>query len=360
MKCIILATLVVLSTTVLGSQSEAKRPRKAYSSQFSTKHSSSIPDNSITLPRDPTFEADVSSAEKLFKQVLSSNIVFRVLDEVASLEKQMNNLGDRLINALDKNPSKQPSLLDLSSLNISKVIRGIVSSGLIELTLTGLLINDTNRDFVAEDLGRKFVEKTWITMLISDASQGGTLTWDYLYRVVTETQNKANTSDVIRNSNPRENDKGPTLSARSDITETNGLALEFFRHFSLQLVALQLTADGALNFATALNNSGITAPLCVKLLDSTSLVTIVSHLSSQVYHLGVLHQYDIGTFHTNVRDLGMIADFFQVALTHEVYEPQLRKLFYYWHTHGVYKGIQEGLYGPHPQEDDPGTNVIGL
>lgn len=361
MRSIILALTVALSTAVRCGRSvvEQDLPGNVHGSLFTSNHSAGTLDDSPRLHQDPTIETDVSSAEKLFKQVFSSNIVFRVLDEVASLDVEMSNLGNRIIRILDNDPSKPPSLLDMSNLNISKIIQGVITSGLIELTLSGLLINDTNRDILAADLGRIFVEKTWISMWISDASQGGTLTWDYLYRVVTETKNKANSSETITNSNPREYEKDLTVKARSDSSETEGLASKFFRHFSLQLVALQVTADGALNFAVALNNSAIVAPLCVKLFGSQSLATIISHLSSQVYHLGVLYQYDIGTFHNNVRDLGVIADFFQVSLTHKVYEPQLRKLFYYWYTHGVYKGIQEGLYGPHPGDDHSEKNVMG-
>lgn len=286
----------------------------------------------------------VATLEGIINSVANSGIIFDLLDEIASSDTQMDNLANAVISILGGNLSALTSRLGglNISLNISTIWQTVQSSGIIPSTADGLLLNETNRDFLASRVGNILVTQTWISQLLIDLGHEAKLSFDNIAKLIKTVKSKANGTQVITNSDP--NSKSVFIGKRSDY---QGSAQAFINNLVGQVVGSNILSQTAGDFLVALNRTGVVAPLALKLLDEPSLATIITTVSPKIYNSGELSKIDLNGPYEKLKKESLLSDGLQWVLVQPTYSPPLGLLLKYLDKNGYYQQIQDSLFGPH-------------
>lgn len=303
-------------------------------------------DNFINRDADLSKRDSVSTLEGVINSVVNSGIITDVIDEIAGSETQMDNLANATIAILGGNSSALTSLLNgyNISLNVSALTQSVNESGIVPSTAKALLMNETNREFVAKKVGTLLVTQVWISQLLIDLGHNGKLTFDHIAHLIKTVTSKANGTTVITNSDP--NSKAVVFGKRAD-DDNSGSAQAFFNNLVGQVVGSNIVSQSANDFLVALNRTGVVAPLTMKLMDLPSVITLVRTLSPKIYASGVLDKYDLDGGYTKLKKENVLSDGLQWILTQPKYSPPLGLLLKYLDQNGYYQQIQNNLYGPH-------------
>lgn len=286
----------------------------------------------------------VDTLEGVINSVVNSGIIFDLLQEIASSETQMDNLANVAISALGGNfTALSSSIGGLNiTLNFTSIWKTILGTGLIPSTFDGLLLNDTNRDFLATKIGEILVTQTWVNQLLIDLGHHAELSFDNIATLIKTIKSKANGTRVIHNSDPRS--EGTFIGKRSDY---QGSAQAFASNLVGQVVGSSFLSLTASDLLVALNRTGVVAPIVLKLFADPAVVTLIRTLAPKIYDSGALNKIPLNDIYVKAKKQNLLSDAIQWVFTVPVYSPALGLILKYLDMNGYYQQVQDSLYGPH-------------
>ncbi|ODV81394.1 uncharacterized protein CANTADRAFT_45936 [Suhomyces tanzawaensis NRRL Y-17324] len=288
------------------------------------------------------------SIEAILTAVSKSGLISNTIDEVAGSPALMNTISQTLINvingtnisALENGESNLP-------VNVTQLLDSLDRSGLVHSTLNLLLVNETNRHDLAVWSGKLLCAQPSVAKILVDLGNGQKLTWKYLHDVIVNTKAKV------------PNTVGPTLKSQvvfggdelvkragNSSNQYAGSAAAFLNNIIGTVVQSQIFTSTIDNTFVALNNSGVIAPITLEVLNNPNLGVIASNIAPAVYDSGVLDKIDLNKYYSLAKKKKILADGVQVMLTNPTYSPYLALFFKQMDDSGVYKQVQENLFGP--------------
>lgn len=278
---------------------------------------------------------DESTIESL---LLYANKTSLVTDAAESFLKNSTNvvlLSQVIVNALNGSYNKVILTFTGSSggLNISSLLHTLEASGIIKTTAGTLLMNDYNRNRTADMAGQLLVDQIWIPKLLKGLGDGKDLTFDYIFQLVNESQ-----------STTSGNSKQTVLSRREDTSAYAGSADTFFYNLVAQITSSELFLASVSDILKALNNTNVLPYIIMDVLNSTTIMSGVGQILTNVYDTGALDKIDLNSYFVKAKKSNLLSDNLQSLLTNPTYSPYLAKLFQRMELEGYYRQIQHKMY----------------
>ncbi|KAG7192767.1 uncharacterized protein KQ657_001550 [Scheffersomyces spartinae] len=278
---------------------------------------------------------DESTIESLLLYANKTNLIVDAAEAFLDNSTNVVLLSQVIVNAL--NGTYNNLILTFAgsgSLNISSILHVVEASGLIQTTSGTLLIKDYNRNRTADMLGQLLVDQIWIPKLLKGLGDGHDLTFDYIFKLVNES--KASTTNG--------NSKQTVLGKREDTSQYAGSANTFFYNLVSQLTSSELFLASVSDILKALNNTNVAPYIIMDVLNSTTILSGVGQILTNVYDTGALKNIDLNSYFVEAKKSNMLSDLLQKILTDPVYSPYLGKLFQRMELEGYYRQIQHKMY----------------
>lgn len=287
-----------------------------------------------------------SLIEGLLTTLNLSGLIFTLLDQLAA-DNATINLAAQLVGGILSGNSSAGSLL--SGLNItfnaSSVLEGVQSSGLMTSTLQGLLLNEDNRNQLADFAGLFIAKNTFVPQLLVDLGNGVPLTIEHIIHLVKTVRSKAGNAqqDDIRNVVIDAHDK-------RDDNQYKGTANAFFSNALGALVNSPLLTSSAGSIFQALNNTGILVPIIIQATKDPNTLKLAQTFAVDLYNTGALtdENLPLNKYFQALKKDNTLSEGVQTLLTHPVYSPPVAAIFKRMEDSGVYQQIQRNLFGDKP------------
>lgn len=283
--------------------------------------------------------------------VYESGLIVDVLYEISQSDAQINNL----VGAIGGLASGENSSFQFDQLNISintdDLLDTIMDSGLITTVFSGLLMNDTRRETLGDLVGYFLVHNIWVGKLLNELGAGKDLTVKLI----------ADTIRYTPNLNPKYNssisqDKQATFSfnSRDDIDDlfnsvlkaNEGSAADFLSNLINGVLSSSLFSTSLGAIVNGLNDTGIVAPLVMDVLQNDTIVSMFPKLVSGLYDEGIFDGIDTNKYFQYAKKEGILSNFLEDVLTSPTWEPPLALVLKQLEDNGVFKDIEDGLFGP--------------
>lgn len=287
-------------------------------------------DDSIFHKRDES-----GFLESVLNTVYSSGVIQDVLYEIAGDQDQIDSLVNITTSLIKTGIATIPTLN--ISINSSNIASTVVDSGIVATTAEYLLMNDTNRDYVAEFAGNLLASNIWIPQLLNELGAGKKLSVDLIVDLINNTPNK----NPKYNSSISEEQKQVILSTRAEDS-----ALDFLNNVISGVLKSEFFTASLSTVFDSLNSSGIVGPLAMSLLRNDTMLSIVPKVISGLYHNGVFDDVDLNAPFTYVKEKHLLSTGIQYLFTSPKWDPPIAKLFKHMQEEGYMKDIEDGLYGP--------------
>ncbi|EMG47845.1 hypothetical protein SBY92_005018 [Candida maltosa Xu316] len=325
-------------------------------------------------------EAEIEQFTSLFQSVGNSNIIPEILTDITSSQDKMDNLANLTYGLIGAVSSGASSFEGINiNLNYTELLNAVLSSGIIQSTAGGLLLNNANNaklaDFVGGILGSP--NNVWIGWLLMGLGNGEDLTVPYLANLIVNSTSKANTNPdnqtqlknvkvqpqedqvVIKDPvNDEEEDNAYAgslndfvdhlINKRDDDNSTDqyaGSLNQFINNVAGAITQSTLVQSSANDILVALNRSDIVVPLVMELLDNPNLGTLVQTIVKKLYNEGVLNDIPLDPYYEFAKKQGYLSDGLQYLLTDPTYAPALATLLKRMDDAGVYQRLQDNMYG---------------
>lgn len=311
------------------------------------------------------FKRDESDTlDSLLIAVSDSGIILDTLYEIASDDTQINTLIN-LTSSLLKGDSALSSI-DLGGLNISinttNLLGQVMDSGIIDSTASYLLMNETNRNYLADFSGELLARNVWVGKLLNELGDGQDLTLDLIVDTIKYTPNlnpKYNSSapkadeKVIETFKRDDLDwldevfKAEDLSGLLDfvLKDNEGSAQQFFGNLINGIIQSNFFSTTLSSVLNAVNDTGIAGPLIMDIAHNDTILSMFPKLAVGLYNNGAIN-IDLNKYYQQAKREGILSDALQSLLTNPTWEPPVAQLLMRMENNGVFKDIQVALYGP--------------
>lgn len=282
-----------------------------------------------------------STLDALVVNLYNSGLITDVLYEISSDDTQISTLVNLTTNLLNGETVNFDNF-DIS-LNFTAIMDAVLESKLIQSAATYLLMNDTNNKILADTLGGQLVRNVWVGQILNNLGAGQDLTIDML----------ANTIKNTPNLNPKYNSsasKQIVLNLRDAILlderdDNNGSASEFLNNLVNGVLQSSLVSTSLNSVVNSISRTGIAGPLIMDVLQNTTITSMIPKLVVGLYNNGVLN-FDTNKYYQDAKKTGILSDGLQWLLTNPTWEPPLARLLHRMENNGVYKDLEDGLFGP--------------
>lgn len=289
-------------------------------------------------------DSSVSTLTQVLSQVESSGVIISVLEEIANSPTQINNLAN-LAESLIRNGGGVVGGLNIS-LNMSSLLKTVKDSGIIFTTLDGLMLNVTNRNFLADRLGVLLKRNPWVAQLLTDLGAGKALTVAHIADLVQNFTSKASNWDEMLQQTESVTSKSVVIGARDDSSgQYAGSAQEFLNNLINTVASSTLASQSIGDILQAVNDSGIVVPIVVDVLNSTAILRMVGTLVGKIYNTGAFDNIDLNSYYQLAKKNGLLTNSIQIALTDPTYSPPLARIFQRMEINGAYQQTQWNLHG---------------
>lgn len=305
--------------------------------------------------RDDEDSKSSKTLNNLLTSVYDSGVITDVLYEIAQSNQQINNLVDAAAALLTKGPEEGNQTVQLFNLNISidfdNLLDTVMDSGIISSTAEGLLMNDTNRETLGNLTGYFLPSHVWVGKLLNELGAGHDLTIDFIVHLIRTTPNK---NPKFNSSIPQEKQAVFDLNSRDLLDDLNdlvtkaneGSASEFFSNLINGVLSSSLFSTSLSTVLNSLNDTGIVAPLAMDILTNDTIVGMFPKLGTGLYNKGALDGIDLNHYYSYAKKNQILSDFLQNILTSPKWEPPLALLLKQMDDAGVYKEVEDALFGP--------------
>lgn len=305
-------------------------------------------DNLKFITDEEIFKRDEQSQiSSILDTVYDSGLISDTLYEIAIDDEQIENLAAVLSSVLAGNSTlSELGLLDglNISIDVDQLLNQTLESGLIQSTAGGLLLDEGNRILLANLTGRFLQRNVWVGQILNNLGAGQDLTVEML----------ANTIQNTPNLNPRYNssveNRQQVFSTRdfwdSVLKANEGSAQDFLNNLINGIIQSQTVSYGIDSVLAGLNESQIVVPLALDLLQNNTILSMIPKLVGQMYDRGAFDRLDLNPYYQDAKRHGILSDSIQWLLTNPKWEPPVALLLLQMEQNGVFKDIEDGLYGP--------------
>lgn len=293
--------------------------------------------NAQTQKRD----ALQDNLESLLESLQRSGVILDVLHEIASSSDQMNTLSNYIYQAL-VSISTNTAISGLNiTVNVTEVLQKVQDSGIITSTLSGLLINETQRNTFSDNLGEVLVNNTWISKLIYNTGETGKISWETIFDLARNTKSQ----------DPFFNGTSFTYKARlrkredTSLGNYSGSLLSFINNLVGSVIGSDLAASSFDSILGAVQGSGILVPTVQEVLGDQSIQKMVGFIANKLYNYGVFDQIPINDLFQRVKNDGLLSDTLQKSFADDLQSYVIGNVLFRLEQHGVFTQIQRNLYG---------------
>lgn len=277
----------------------------------------------------------VDQLEQILLKVNESGIIMDVLNEIAGSKAEQNTLVNMTTDMI-KNGGGSFDGIQIE-FNKTNIINAVKSSGIINSTLDGLLLNDQNREILADRTGHVLSKYAYVSKILADIGNGQEPTVEYI----------ANTVKHYKTKNPKyqymNEGKQIILGARAD--DYSGSAQTFLNNLINTVVSSDLVSGSAEDFLIALNRTGIAVSIAMQVVETPKITEMGTYIIGQLYANGVFDNLDTNKYFQEAKKKNILSDSLQKVLTDPTYSPALAKIFKQMEDNGVFVDIQKNLYG---------------
>lgn len=280
-------------------------------------------------------DSKVDQLESLILQVNESGIIMDVLNQIADSKTQQNTLVNLTTNMIKNGGSSFDGIkIDF---NITELLDATISSGIINSTLDGLLLNDQNREIIGDRTGHVLSKYAYVSKILADIGNGQEPTVEYI----------ADTVQNFKTKNPKyqymNEGKQVVLSTRDDYS---GSAQSFLNNLLNTIVSSKLVSGSIEDFLVALNRSGVAVSIAMEVVETPKITEMATYIIGQLYYNGVFDNLDTNKYFQDAKKKNILSDGAQMILTDPTYSPALAKLMKQMQDNDVYEDIRKNLYGP--------------
>lgn len=276
---------------------------------------------------------------QLLESLRRSGVVLDALHEIADSPEQMNALANSIfLLAVSLQTGNSTAGISLQT-NFSQIWSMVEDSGLIDLTLLGLLLDETQRNMLADNLGEVLVNYTWIGLLLYRVGDNGKLSMDIIFDAVRDYLSK----------DPGFNGTSyPQMKKRDDANsgQYEGSFQAFLSNLASSALNSQLASTLLESILRALNNSGVVVPAVQTLLGDQKILNMVGYICNKLYNYGVFDNIPLQEFFDDLKRKHQITQALEIAMTHPKWSPPLAMVFQRLEQEGAYEQIRRNLYGP--------------
>ncbi|CAH2351322.1 hypothetical protein CLIB1423_03S03642 [[Candida] railenensis] len=290
--------------------------------------------------RDDT-SASAQAIESVLVAVNSSGALWTLVDSVAASNSTLDSLANTAISLLSGNSSSSSGLSLNISLNTSELLDKVMSSGIIQSTASGLLLNNATNDKLAGVVGHVLKSVPWVAEVLKATGDGKKITIDFLADLIQNSTSKdpnfsTDSQKQAVFSNTKRNENG-----------TEGSAEAFLNNIANSVLQSSLVSTSIDDILVALNETGFVLDLVKQSLDHTSsLYTIGAAVVSKLYNAGALDGIEIQPLLDESKKTHSLAHALQWAFTSPTWAPGLARLFKTMDEAGVYYQVKLNLFGP--------------
>lgn len=328
--------------------------------------------DSNSFSSSTTNSAAVDQYVSLFKTIGASGLIPQLLSEIANSSEQVQNLANQVqfFAAGGSNISFDGLNVEL---NFTEILNAVLDSGIIQSTANGLLVNDTNNQFLAQFLGGVLSSpnNVWIGWLLMGLGNGHDLTVPWLADLIVNSTSKANTNSTNQSEINVQQQLPVAQQAQNydvvidfsdnwesnfikraddDTNQYSGSLNQFINNAANTILNSQLVSSNANDILVALNQSGIVVPLVIEVLKTPNLNNLVSPIVATLYNNGVFDGLDLESYYEYAKEKNYLSDALQYLLTDEHWSPPLAQLFRRMEDTGSFQYLQDNMYGPHKRK----------
>ncbi|KAK6457650.1 uncharacterized protein RJT20DRAFT_133105 [Scheffersomyces xylosifermentans] len=288
----------------------------------------------VLSKRDTTSDTVAS----ILREVGDSGIITKVLNQIAGSPQAVDNLANLTV-TLVENGGGVISGVNITSLNITSIVNSVLNSGIVTQVLDGLLLNETNRVQLATVVGHILgsPNNTFIPQLLIELGAGKKLTVPFLADLIQNTKSKTD-EIVMKNAIVFGN-------VKRDDDQYAGSANSFFNNLINHVIGSQLVSGSLDDILIGLNQSEITVPLVMEILQDAPVRGMAASLIGKLYSAGLFDNIDLNGPYTKLKKENVLSNVIEVAMTDPTYSPALGLVFKQMEDNGVYQQIQYNLYG---------------
>lgn len=299
-------------------------------------------DNLEYITDSTIFKRDQNSTlDAIISSVGNSGIVTDLLSEIASSDAQINTLVN-LTTALLKGASVDLQGFNIS-LNVSSLLQQVLASQLIQLTAGYLLLNNTNNDILANRTGYFLSHYIYVGHILNNLGAGQPLSVQMI----------ADTVKNSKNLNPRTNGSSSTpskqaifgieLNSRQD---TSGSAQAFLSNLINGVISSQLVSSNLQAILYSLNRTQVVGPIAMEIIQNDTILSMFPKLIGGLYNNGALDNIDLNKYFQEAKRTSLLSNGLQLLLDSPTWDPAVGRLLHTMESNGVFKDIEDGLYGP--------------
>lgn len=280
---------------------------------------------------------------QLIVTVNQSGVIEDVLHEIAQSPEQMNTLSNAIYVTLRRvytgGLSSQINIT--TTTNLTDILGIVKSSGLIYSTAASLLLDDTQRNMLADGVGEVMVNNTWIPVLLKYLTDKGKITFDTIFDIARNTKSKDPGFNGIRYT------KRSIFSTNSSSNDAYSGSLQaFLNNLVGSALSSQLATSSLETILAAVNQSGVVVPTIQSVVRDPLILKMVAYIANKLYNYGVFDVVDINSLYQRLRHDGTLTRFGEWFLTDPVWSLPVAKILERWELRGIYDQIQRNMYGP--------------
>lgn len=274
---------------------------------------------------------------ELIQALNRSGVVLDVLHEIASSPEQMNTLSNYIFQLLLK-VSTSNAFSGLNVLiNITELRDTVLDSGLIQLTLQDLLLDENERNLFADNLGEVFVNYSWIGKTLKIVGDHGKLSFDLIFKTIQDYHSK----------DPGFNGTSyPKLRKRDNSSDYDGSLQAFLNNLVGTALESQLASASLSSILGAVNRSGVAVPVIQTAVGDQKILQMVGFIGNKLYNFGVFDNIPLNDYFQTMKKTQFISNLLEALLTNPTWSPPLAMILERMENEGVFEQIRRNLYGP--------------
>lgn len=282
-------------------------------------------------------DATADLLQSVLLQLNNSGVVSQVLHQIANSPEEMNTLSNYIFQILvSVLTGKAIKGLNVT-VNATQIIDSVNKSGIIQSTLSSLLLDDTQLGLLAAGVGETMVNNTWLPRVIYSFADTGHLTFQTIFNLARDTKSK----------DPGFN--GTTYQPLQ-LLKRDGNYQGSIQNFLNNLIGSGLTSSLFLesleSILLGVKNSGVVISLVQSAVSDPKIQYMGGFIANKLYNYGVFDQINLDNLIQKYKKNGVIRDQTQFILTDPKWLPPVAKLFLQWYNLGVNEQVRKNMYGP--------------